>query len=626
MNSRKLVPILIALAGLAVYANSLSVPFLFDDLLSIRDNPRIRSLSPPWAPLIDTSRPVVQFSLALNYAVGRLDVAGYHAVNLAIHILAALTLFGIVKRTLAAWGHAADNSTSLAGAVALVWMVHPLQTESVTYVIQRAESLMGLFYLLTIYCFIRGWHVAAVAACALGMASKPVMATAPVVVLLYDKVFMAGSFAQALRKRWALYAGLAATWALLPVLLASGAREWRTDAGFGFRDVTAGDYLRTQPGVILNYLALSLWPDPLVLDYGWPVARTAGEIALPALAIAGLIAATIWAVRRKPAIGFVGAFFFLALAPSSSFIPIRDIAFEHRMYLPLAAVVALVVIGGRALMQSYWGNAARPVQIGLVVAVVALFGIGTVRRNEVYRSELSIWRDTAKKRPQNSRARYNHGIALQLAGRPDEAITEYSAAVRLRPDYADAHYAMGTALAKLGKHQEAVRSYREALRFRPGYLLAHFNMGIALVKLGQADEAIRQYNEVLRLDPQHTDARINLGSIYYSQGKFAEAVAQFTEALRIDAHSSEAHFNLGLALHEQGKLGEAATHYTEALRLRPGHAEAHNNLGAVLFVQGKIKEAAGHFAEALRLKPEYPEARRNLQSAQQTLQQTGAPP
>ncbi|HEX7598176.1 MAG TPA: hypothetical protein VF518_08170, partial [Polyangia bacterium] len=299
---------LLVAAIVAAYANSFHGPFLFDDVPSIIENQSIRSLgslqvlaAPPDA-ITTAGRPVVNLSLAINYAIGGLAVEGYHVVNLALHILAALALFALVRRTLllptlsAQFGAAA---TGLALAVALLWAVHPLQTESVTYVVQRAEAIVGLFYLLTLYCFLRGatadrgraWYAAAVGACALGMASKEVMVSAPLVTVLFDRTFLAGSFRESLRRRWRLWLAMAATWALL-ALLHHLSRNRGGSAGFGL-GMTAWAYARTQFGCIMHYLRLTVWPTPLVLDYGYPIARTAAEIVPYALGVFVLIAATV---------------------------------------------------------------------------------------------------------------------------------------------------------------------------------------------------------------------------------------------------------------------------------------------------------------------------------------------
>jgi hypothetical protein len=243
-------------------------------------------------------------------------------------------------------GRFAQAATGIALAAALIWTIHPLQTESVTYIVQRAESIMGLFYLLTLYCVIRGagsarpmaWYVLAVLACLLGMASKEVMATAPLVVLLYDRTFLSGTFQGALRRRWPLYVALTCTWGLLAYLVA-GSTDRGGSAGFGL-SVTVWQYALTQLGVITHYLGLAFWPAGLVFDYGWPIASSVGQILPGAIVISLLLAGTIWALIRYPAAGFLGACFFLILAPTSSFVPVTDAAFEHRMYLPLAAVTS----------------------------------------------------------------------------------------------------------------------------------------------------------------------------------------------------------------------------------------------------------------------------------------------
>ncbi|HEV8347961.1 MAG TPA: hypothetical protein VGQ16_15405 [Vicinamibacterales bacterium] len=267
----------------AAYASSFGGVLVFDDGPAIADNPNIRSLWPishAMSAPPDTTvsgRPIVSLSLALNYALAPGDVAehlwAYHAVNLALHLLAALTLFGIVHRTLTSvtmrdrWG---ANATPLATVIALVWAVHPLQTRSVTYVVQRAESLMGLFYLLTLYCAIRGWTVAAITACAVGMATKESMITAPLIVLVWDFLFRNP---QSIRNpqssirnvRAPLHVGLLLTWTILAALIVDGYRAH--SVGFGLRGWTWWSYLITQAGVVTHYLRLAFVPRPLVLDY-----------------------------------------------------------------------------------------------------------------------------------------------------------------------------------------------------------------------------------------------------------------------------------------------------------------------------------------------------------------------
>lgn len=554
-----LLPLLLVGVGLAAYFNSFQGAFLFDDKLRIVDNPQIRQLWPPWVAMIPSTRPFLELTLALNYAMGGLNPWSYHAFNLVVHVLAGLALFGIVRRMLesdslrARYGRA---SRGLATAVAAIWLVHPLQTESVTYIIQRAESLMGLSFLLTMYCGIRAcrsprpqrWSIAAVAACALGMGSKEVMIVAPLLMLLYDRVFVAASFKEALRERRGLYAGLAATWLVLAASMANHpADEHQVYLLAGLNPM---GYALTQGEVILHYLRLSLWPNPLIFDYMWPIADPWSS-ALPAIAaVLALVGGTVLALRRRMWIGFWGAWFFVILAPTSSVMPVADVTFEHRMYLSLAAVVVVVVIGGHDLFERLGrrlrvsGTLRRWLQASLVIAVVTVLGYATARRNQDYRSELAMWGDTVAKRPENARAHVNLGLALKGQGNLAEAMAQYNEALRIKPDYAEAHNNLGNVLALQGERGEAVVHWNEALRLKPDYVEAHLNLGIAMYSQGKLEEAITHYNEALRINPNHPGAHNSLGIALARQGRLADAAAHFASAVRLDPGFTWARENL----------------------------------------------------------------------------------
>jgi len=600
--AERLLPLLLVGISLAAYYNSFEGVFLFDDEAGIINKPQIRQLWPPWGAMAQSLRPVLEVTLALNYAVGGVNPWGYHAVNLAVHILAGLLLFGIVRRMLesdhlrARYGAA---SRWLALAVAGIWLVHPLQTESVTYIIQRAESLMGLFFLLTLYCGIRacqsphprGWGVAAVLACALGMGSKQVMVSAPILMWLYDRVFISRTFSETFRRRWWLYAGLAATWLVLgAALVASRAMEHASMVA----GLNPWSYAVTQSEVIVHYLRLSVWPHPLVLDYTWRLPETLSSTLHWVGIVAALVGGTGVALWRLPWVGFWGAWFFLILAPTSSILPIADLAFEHRMYLSLAAVVVLVVIGvhealGHALRRlKAPSGLRRGLEAGLMVMVVAVLGFTTVRRNADYRSDLAIWADTVAKRPDNPRAHNNLGIAMSKQARTGEALTHFAEAVRLKPNYAD----------------------------------AQMNLAFALVTQGRNKEAIAHYSAAIRLTPESSRAHHNLGVALYREGLTAQAIAEYSEALRLKPDLPEAHHNLGLALAKQDRIDEAIAQFGEAVRLKPDNARAHNNLGTLLYRQGRVKEASAHYAEAVRLEPDSADALNNLRAAEGSVVQT----
>jgi protein O-mannosyl-transferase len=586
-------------AGTLAYSNSFSGPFVFDDVNSIERNPSIHRLWPPWAPMIDTARPIGAWSFAVNYALGGTNTWGYHAVNLAIHLAAALVLFGIVRRSLLSGRRAARFATvarGLALAVAALWLVHPLQTQGVTYICQRFESLMGLFILLTLYSFIRAqdasrpnrWYAASVACCVLAAATKEAAAVAPLLVLWYDRALVAASWREIVRRRWAYYAGLAGTWALLAGLMASQAHKFADEGLLVIKNLAPWQYALSQPGVIAHYLRLCFWPTGLCLDYNWPVAGTAAEIIPPLLLIAALLAVTAWSVVRWPEWSFVGAWFFLILAPTSSVFPIRDIAFEHRMYLPLAAVATAVVVGG--WVAGRWlvcrGAISLPVaQVtggALVVLAGVTLGVLTFDRNRDYRSALSIWEDTVDKAPGNARAQTNLGLALAECDRLDEAIVHYRIALEINPDFAEAHYDFARALFLSKQTDEAVVHYQAALAIKPDFAEARNNFGLVLRSCGRLDEAIDQFRMAVASKPDLAEAHNNLGLALARKGMLDEPIVQFRAALEIKPDDAEAHANLAFALAQKGRLDEAIVQWQEVIRLQPDNVISLNQLAWML--------------------------------------------
>jgi len=591
----KLFPVLVVAAGLLAYHNSLNGPFILDDRFSIVDNRTIRHLWPlgkvllPPADSMVGGRPVVNLSFAVNYALGGLNVWGYHVFNLAVHLLAGLTLYGIVYRVLRLprlTERFRAASGPLALAVAVLWTVHPLQTGAVTYISQRCESLMGLLYLLTLYCFLRGteaqrpgrWFALSVAACVLGMASKEVMVTAPVMVLLADRTFVAGSFQEAWKRRWRLYVALAAPWVLLAGLM-SGVTVRAVNLPPGVRWPA---YALTECRAVAHYLRLAVWPHPLVFDYGIEnmIVRNAAQAVPAALLLLLLGLAVLGGLVRRPAIGFLGAWVFVILAPSSSLLPVGGSPMaEHRMYLSLAGVVAAAVVGAYALGKRVF-NGQQGAMTGWLAGgtlAVALAWL-TIQRNRDYGSELSIWRDTVEKCPDNARAHNDYGFHLSQAGDVPDAIREYEQALQLQPDYAEAQTNLGNALAASGRIAEAIARYQQALRINPRYAEAHLNWGAALAQQGRIPEAIGQYEQALQAKPDSAQAHLELGLALALQGRNQEARDHCQEAVRLEPDSAEAHYSLGLALEQLGRNREAIAEYQEALRLKPDFTPANEGL------------------------------------------------
>lgn len=545
-------------AGLLAYANTFNAPFVFDSKNYIEDNPTIRLLeslhpnsdgspgTPPtakqWDDLlrIAPTRMLGYVSFAVNYYFAENRPPSWHATNLAIHLIAGLALYGVVRRGLRAprfQGRFDDSFERLALVAATLWVVHPLATQGVTYIYQRIESMTAMFCLLTMYAVGRyadggrlGWAVAAVVACALGMTSKEIMIVTPFLALWYDAVFLSSTWDEPLRRRLGLHGALFAT---LAVLLYVMSLTWAQYKNAGILDqsrVTPMEYALTQPGVVLQYFKLVVWPMDQNIDYAWraPVSWKTWQdpdwidwkrVAPQLTAILGMLAATVVLLIRRPALGFLAGSVFFILAPTSSFAPIIDFAFEHRMYLPLAPALVLLTmcayfaidwivgkLGGSAETVSTVGTAAAWLTIAALIAL-------TLRRNYDYRSHQAIWHDAMLKAPDNERAAYNYGVFLQLDAKSpqdplvDLAIAQYLQTLVMKPDYPDGHPHLNLASLYYWRleYSKAIPHYLERLRWKHDDLTSLYALADCYERTNQLDSALAWAQTLLHYDPQHAD-------------------------------------------------------------------------------------------------------------------------
>jgi tetratricopeptide (TPR) repeat protein len=608
------------------------------------------------------ARPLVNFSLALNYWTGGLEPRGYHAWNLGVHLTAALVLFGVVRRTLEGERlreRMGRDAANVALVAALWWALHPLVSEVVDYTTQRTTAMMGLFFLTTLYCAIRAvesphpgrWHVWAVIACACGMASKEAMVGAPIAVALYDRLLVYSSVRDAWPTRKALYLGLASTWAGLAGLM----WVWpRSTVGFA-----AGDwwmYLLNQAQLIPHYLRLALWPDALVLDYGLLRAIPLRDAIGGGMLIAAILAITLVALVRWPGPGFLGAVFFLTLAPTSSVVPIvSEVGAERRMYLPLAALAVLLVLTGRTVLR--WAESFRPPGHGRLVTTTAFIitaawlgslAMRTAYRNAEYADAVSLWRGSVEQRP-HGRARLAYGLALVKAGQSDAALPHLQEAAR---DYERARYALGVELAARGDSAAAIRTLDAFVADDPAAanrVPARLLLGRLLFAEARFEESAQRFEAVAALAPSNIDAQVSLGDIRMAQKRYAEAAAQYQVALGLQPERADWLIKLGRALDlddrpdaaagayrtalavqpawrlvhlhlaemwlRRGRAADAIPHAREAVRIESDDSEAHHLLGAALAQNGQLAEAMEHFRAAVTLDPGNEFARSSLSRA-----------
>jgi tetratricopeptide (TPR) repeat protein len=663
-------------AGLIAFSGAVSLPFVFDDHGSIVENPYITQLSRPLealrAPVQSAfaGRPVVSLTLAINHAIAGLDSRAFHAWNIGVHLLCGLLLFSILRHTLrmpqlaARYGAAAD---SLAFACALIWLVHPLQTEVVDYVTQRTESTMAFWYLSTLYAAMRAisrtdgrrhaWVAVAIASCLLGAGSKESIATAPIVVLLYDAVFVSGSPLTAIRRRPRLYAGLAASWVVVGAIVASGPR-WRS-AGLS-SGVSPWVYLLNQPELIVTYLRLVVWPIGQVFDYGLPQRLTLAFVWPYAAVVLAILTATAVAWKRHRELAFLACWFFITLAPTSSIVPIAtEVGAERRMYLPLVALVVLAVLGAYRLLDVAPRRIAsrRRMLGGVSVGAVAVVLIAlTIQRNGEYATEARLWQTVVERRP-HGRAHYNYALELRQLGRRDDALAHFQIALQDTPE---AHYAIGLELDSQGRPEEASEHYRAFVAAKPDDVNApsvHIMLGRSLAAMRRFGPAREQFGIALGMRPANTDARRGMADAWFGEGRYdeaieayqdllargddtaraytslgislvgrsrdGEAVAAFERAVQLAPNDAAIRSNLGNALASVGRLDDAASQYREAIRLQGRDASAHYGLGLVLRAQGHLAESAVALRHVLELDPENADARANLAQVLADLRSAG---
>ena len=607
------------------------------------------------------ARPLISLSLAVNYARGAR--CGGLASLQSDRPFPQYTA-GVRGRAARAGEHTAakdapNRTMWVAYTVAVLWALHPLATESVTYVLQRTELLMALFLLVTLYCFQRGvessektvWFGLAIVASMLGMGAKETMVMAPLLVLR-----MTTSSWPAPGARSCVNVGdcMRASPRVGPLAALVLTTNLKSKFSLNADPMSPWKYFEMQWTVIVHYLRLAVSPSGLVLDYSDWSHETPLAQALPAAGLLlVLFVASVWAIRQRLWWGFWGAWFFLLLGPTSSFLPLApEPATERRMYLPLVAVIVVALEGGDRLCRNLaarfgWPDHVRMwLQAGVVTIPALALGIATIQRNGQYHSAESIWADVVAKRPDDLRGHANLGLALLedgqakesipqflgvlrispnlpivrcdlasalvVIGATNQAIAELQETLRRSPNHAPAHVALADILADQGDQQAALEHYTVAFAINPDEQAAHFNLAQLLTRMGQRDGAITQFMEVLRLDPRNATAHYDLANLLAESGRETEAISHYVAAAQDDPQNRHSLLNLGNLFLKLGRTNDAIVAYTDALRVDPTSFKAHNNLAVIMAHRGDLAHAIEHFREAARLMPNLPEVHTEL--------------
>ena len=672
--------IIICVTGILAYSNSFRSPFVFDDLPNITENTHIRITGLDLKQLKDAgfksknpNRPVANISFAFNYYWGRYHVAWYHVVNLLIHLVNGCLAYLLACLIFRQWSciqvqpfpqtHASllDQTSQLhilfpALFTGLFFTLHPVQVQSVTYIVQRMNSMAAMFCFISAILFVAGrrtkrkWNQWAawggsLASWLLALGTKEIAATLPLVLLLYDWYFFQDLSREGVKRMLKYLAGAGVILVSVMYLYLGNHPIDTILSGYHGRDFTLGERLLTQGRVLMSYMGLVIYPLPSRLNllhhipYSRSLLSPVSTLYAMAVVVVLLILAALLA-RKHRIVSFGILWFFIHLAIESSVIPL-EMMFEHRLYLPVFGVAVIVSV---LLTPLVFRTRTRAIMVSTLI--ILGLGAGTYLRNFTWQDRITLWSDVVSKSPESPRAHNNLGLALAADGQPEAAIRHYTRALVLNPIDSEIFNNLGMALAQQGNVEAAVDRYSTALRLDPNNAGAHYNLGISLERQGKTDAALNHLLQAIRIEPDFSEAHNNLGLILRRRGKLQEAVDHFSQAIKVQPDNVRAYNNMGVSLEQSGQSASAVTYYLEALRLKPDYLEAyvnlgaaftslgnldeavrslnralrlnpldagiHNNLGVVLHRKGNFKNAVKHFSRALEIKPGYGDAHTNM--------------
>jgi tetratricopeptide (TPR) repeat protein len=618
----------------AIYSKTLHSPFVLDDLRKIEDNPRIRVNQLTPGEILragfqsSKARPIAFITFALNYGFHKYDVFGYHVVNIAIHILSGFFLYLFLATTLKlpAVKSQYKQPDLIAFFAALIWLVHPIQTQSVTYIVQRTTSMASMFFILSLLFYAHGrraesnrnkwlWLIASAVSWLLSLGCKQITAILPFMIFLYEWYFFQDLNRQWLKKSLKYLLGIGAFFILI-FLIYTDFSPWEKIQSlhdYSRQEFTITQRFLTQFRVIVYYISLIFFPHParLNLDHDFVLSQSLTNpisTLFAMLAIIGLIALAFYLAKKNRLTSFCILWFFANHLIESSVLPLA-IIFEHRNYLPSMMVGLIPVALAYRYIKPDW------IKIGLLSAAVLGLCVSTYQRNRVWENKITLWSDVVKKSPAKARPHFNLGAAFTEQKKDEQAIPQYQRALEINPHMAEPHINLGEALEREGKIKEAAEQYRAALKMDPDLPEANNNMGAILAKQGKTEEAIQFYRKALKIRPHYASAHFGLANELVKKGEIEQGIRHYYQALRYKPDYAEAHNNLAGIFLNEGETEKAIKHYVAALQLDPGLVEAHSNLGIALMQEGKIEVAISQFQKALQLEPTFTKAENNLKRA-----------
>jgi len=627
--------IIIFCLGIIVYSNSFFCSFHFDDSDYIVRNLFIRNIQNLfhyW--VFYPCRFITFLSIAVNYHFNHLNVFGYHLFNLAVHLACAVLVWFLTLLTLSTPVMKGDKISKHADLIAffagLVFVSHPIQTEAVTYIWQRTASMAAMFYLASL-CFyvksrllvstdghkVRSYYILSLMMAIMAMFTKENTVTLPLMIVFYEFCFFkVGEDFVFSRMNWLYLSPFLLTIFVIPVtILLTKAQQFQAIQRFVHEPggTSPWHYLLTQFRVIVTYIRLLFLPLNQNLDYDFSIAKSifAWPVLMSFLFLAGIL---YWAKQlflKYRLVSFSIFWFFLTLSLESSVFPLKNVIFEHRLYLPLIGYSMFLVSGVYYLFPK---NTIKTMVIILTI-IITLNSILTYQRNKVWRDEITLWSDAIAKSPHKARPINDLGFAYCQLGNYTQAVSDYNKAIELDPQLADAYVGRGLSYANQGKFVQAISDYNKAITLEPTFAEAYNNRGIFYLHQGDSIQAISDLTKAIYEDPLDVKAYYNRGCSYAKQGNSIQAVSDYSRAIEIDSSYADAYYNRGLSLAQQKFFAQALFDFNKTIEINPNYGDAYNNRGIIYAMQGNFAQAISDFNKAIKINPKDKEAYNNRSKA-----------
>lgn len=562
--------LIIAVVSILIYSNSFDCEFQFDDENNICNRSIIKELNnfsdiTFWKNV--NFRPFALFTFAINYHLDNYDsegntsnyqVFGYHVGNLIVHILTGWFVFLLINLIFSMHNNGLKSDTIskdkkfLALFAALIYVAHPIQTQSVTYIVQRMTALAAMFYVISIYIYAKGrinhikqglkWdtvllYIGAIVTGILALLSKQNAATFPLAMLLFELFFIRDKKNRPFKKF--LIISFSFLLAIFLTIALTGNLPKETT------QISRINYLITQFRAIVKYIQLLFLPIHQNLDYhfyasstfwGW---KEIGSFLLIVL----LFITGIKLYKRKRIISFCIFWFFLTLSVESSIFPISGLIYEHRLYLPMVAFSIFLV----TIIYILLSTKRKSIMYIIFILIIFSYGWATFNRNKVWQTKYTLWSDVIKKSPNKARPNYNLGNIWHRKGYNDIAIKYYNKAIKQRPDFVEALNNLGNVWNNKGNSEKAMEYYTRVLEIEPNYTRALNNLGVIVARKGELEKAKEYYKRILQIKPSDAEVINNLGIIWARQGEFEKAIACFKKSLKIRPGYANAKRNLKIA-------------------------------------------------------------------------------